>query len=126
MNSFKYPYKIITCTKASSLFRENSFCIQLIAVLIDFLFFIKTESPQTLDFTTLIGATGFEPATSRPPAVRATKLRHTPKQKYYSKYRIENQLFFYFCLKYLFTLLITKYLLQNKAPKSLKLSLALF
>ena len=27
-----------------------------------------------------IGATGFEPATSRPPAVRATKLRHTPKQ----------------------------------------------
>lgn len=26
----------------------------------------------------LIGATGFEPATSRPPAVRATKLRHTP------------------------------------------------
>lgn len=28
-----------------------------------------------------IGATGFEPATSRPPAVRATKLRHTPQQK---------------------------------------------
>ena len=26
-----------------------------------------------------IGATGFEPATSRPPAERATKLRHTPK-----------------------------------------------
>lgn len=25
-----------------------------------------------------IGATGFEPATSRPPAARATKLRHTP------------------------------------------------
>ena len=25
-----------------------------------------------------LGATGFEPATSRPPAVRATKLRHTP------------------------------------------------
>ena len=25
-----------------------------------------------------VGATGFEPATSRPPAVRATKLRHTP------------------------------------------------
>ena len=41
---------------------------------------IKIESPQTLDFTVLIGATGFEPATSRPPAVRATKLRHTPKQ----------------------------------------------
>ena len=29
--------------------------------------------------TLKIGATGFEPATSRPPAVRATKLRHTPK-----------------------------------------------
>ena len=27
-----------------------------------------------------IGVTGFEPATSRPPAVRATKLRHTPFQ----------------------------------------------
>ena len=27
-----------------------------------------------------VGATGFEPATSRPPAVRATKLRHTPQQ----------------------------------------------
>ena len=26
-----------------------------------------------------IGATGFEPATSRPPAERATKLRHTPR-----------------------------------------------
>ena len=25
-----------------------------------------------------VGATGFEPATSRPPAERATKLRHTP------------------------------------------------
>ena len=29
-------------------------------------------------FLRKIGATGFEPATSRPPAVRATKLRHTP------------------------------------------------
>ncbi len=31
-------------------------------------------------FTSMIkiGATGFEPATSRPPAERATKLRHTP------------------------------------------------
>ena len=33
---------------------------------------------ETLDFKRKIGATGFEPATSRPPAVRATKLRHTP------------------------------------------------
>ena len=29
---------------------------------------------------TSVGATGFEPATSRPPAVRATKLRHTPQR----------------------------------------------
>ena len=57
----------------------------LIAFLITFLFFIKTESPQTLDFTALIGATGFEPATSRPPAVRATKLRHTPKHIYFTR-----------------------------------------
>ena len=35
---------------------------------------------ETLDFKGKIGATGFEPATSRPPAVRATKLRHTPQQ----------------------------------------------
>ena len=35
---------------------------------------------ETLDFKEKIGATGFEPATSRPPAVRATKLRHTPQQ----------------------------------------------
>ena len=35
---------------------------------------------ETLDFKGKIGATGFEPATSRPPAVRATKLRHTPQR----------------------------------------------
>ena len=34
---------------------------------------------KTLIFKRKIGATGFEPATSRPPAVRATKLRHTPQ-----------------------------------------------
>ena len=28
----------------------------------------------------MVGTTGFEPATSRPPAVRATKLRHTPQR----------------------------------------------
>ena len=33
----------------------------------------------------LIGATGFEPATSRPPAVRATKLRHTPVKSIIAK-----------------------------------------
>ena len=33
----------------------------------------------------LLGATGFEPATSRPPAERATKLRHTPQQIYFTK-----------------------------------------
>ena len=62
-----------------SLIRNDYLFLFLIAFLITFLFFIKTESPQTLDFTALIGATGFEPATSRPPAVRATKLRHTPR-----------------------------------------------
>ena len=41
----------------------------------------KSRSLVTPGFLLLqyqIGATGFEPATSRPPAVRATKLRHTP------------------------------------------------
>ena len=36
------------------------------------------QTSETLEFKGNIGATGFEPATSRPPAVRATKLRHTP------------------------------------------------
>ena len=43
----------------------------------------KIRSHQTseiLEFVRNIGATGFEPATSRPPAVRATKLRHTPQR----------------------------------------------
>jgi hypothetical protein len=40
---------------------------------------------QTLVFKEKIGATGFEPATSRPPAERATKLRHTPEQSYYNR-----------------------------------------
>ena len=63
-----------------------------------------------------IGASGFEPATSRPPAVRATKLRHTPqqivlyqiflkKQPFFQKlpalflYRVKRagNFFFYFC-----------------------------
>ena len=42
----------------------------------------KSRSLMTPGFLFLqyqIGATGFEPATSRPPAVRATKLRHTPR-----------------------------------------------
>ena len=30
------------------------------------------------DKSFIVGVTGFEPATSRPPAERATKLRHTP------------------------------------------------
>lgn len=29
----------------------------------------------------MVGVTGLEPATSRPPAVRASQLRHTPKYK---------------------------------------------
>ena len=37
-----------------------------------------TQCLEALDFKGKIGATGFEPATSRPPAARATKLRHTP------------------------------------------------
>lgn len=31
--------------------------------------------------TCLVGVTGLEPATSRPPAVRASQLRHTPEIK---------------------------------------------
>jgi hypothetical protein len=31
--------------------------------------------------TPLVGVTGLEPATSRPPAVRASQLRHTPDIK---------------------------------------------
>ena len=50
--------------------------------MITFLFLNETKVPKTFDFTKLIGATGFEPATSRPPAVRATKLRHTPRTSY--------------------------------------------
>ena len=38
------------------------------------------QTSETLEFVRNIGATGFEPATSRPPAVRATKLRHTPQR----------------------------------------------
>ena len=39
----------------------------------------KKRSPQfSFYLQQKIGATGFEPATSRPPAERATKLRHTP------------------------------------------------
>ena len=47
----------------------------------------KTKTPRNLVFIrnpgilyvcSTIGVTGFEPATSRPPAERATKLRHTP------------------------------------------------
>ena len=39
----------------------------------------KAEIPYVEVQPQSIGATGFEPATSRPPAVRATKLRHTPQ-----------------------------------------------
>ncbi len=42
----------------------------------------KKSSQQQTDWKPIIfkqiGVTGFEPATSRPPAERATKLRHTP------------------------------------------------
>ena len=39
----------------------------------------KRHRRNTMPF--FVGAAGFEPATSRPPAERATKLRHTPKLK---------------------------------------------
>ena len=39
---------------------------------------IKKETAKSAISHLLIGVTGFEPATSRPPAERATKLRHTP------------------------------------------------
>lgn len=39
------------------------------------------KNTSRFDVHIKIGATGFEPATSRPPAVRATKLRHTPQQR---------------------------------------------
>tara|TARA_B100000700_G_scaffold331442_1_gene464209 strand:+ start:4477 stop:4578 length:102 start_codon:yes stop_codon:yes gene_type:complete len=32
----------------------------------------------------LVGAAGFEPTTSRPPAGRATKLRHAPQKKVFA------------------------------------------
>lgn len=34
----------------------------------------------------LVGTTGFGPATSRPPAERATKLRHVPRALFRKKY----------------------------------------
>ena len=43
------------------------------------------EKRQKLPGKEKIGATGFEPATSRPPAVRATKLRHTPTKLIYTR-----------------------------------------
>ena len=39
---------------------------------------MKEKKSSDLSKLFSVGATGFEPATSRPPAVRATKLRHTP------------------------------------------------
>ena len=39
------------------------------------------EKSLNLGYNLLVGVTGFEPATSRPPAERATKLRHTPIEK---------------------------------------------
>ncbi len=34
-----------------------------------------------MDRLKMVGATGFEPATSRPPDERATRLRYAPKRK---------------------------------------------
>lgn len=41
-----------------------------------FIFLYQKRYRQPVSFQ--VGVTGFEPATSRPPAERATKLRHTP------------------------------------------------
>ena len=49
----------------------------------------------------LIGATGFEPATSRPPAVRATKLRHTPVRNIIARKKM-------ICNSFIFDLLLDK------------------
>jgi hypothetical protein len=55
--------------------------------------------PETLYVNLIsfpIGATGFEPATSRPPAVRATKLRHTPVMIIIPDFPQNAKHFFYF------------------------------
>ena len=46
----------------------------------DYSYIIRKLLQKKSEYTVLtkVGATGFEPATSRPPAERATKLRHTP------------------------------------------------
>lgn len=66
-------------TKRAKQQLPDKFCLQLL-----------TFSFQLL--AVLIGTAGFEPATSRPPGARATKLRHVPsavrvllKKKYYRK-----------------------------------------
>ena len=42
--------------------------------------------PALQDYRPVVGATGFEPATSRPPALRANQLRYAPKpDKFYIK-----------------------------------------
>ena len=47
---------------------------------VDYFYIIRKLLQKKSEYTVLtkVGATGFEPATSRPPAERATKLRHTP------------------------------------------------
>ena len=63
-----------------------SLCKKIISILFSVIAFASIHFTQfNIDgffcqpiFIDIIGATGFEPATSRPPAERATKLRHTP------------------------------------------------
>ena len=56
-------------------YSNSRFCLQLLAVPVK----QKQGLVHSSSCSSKIGATGFEPATSRPPAERATKLRHTPK-----------------------------------------------
>ena len=70
-----------------------SLCKKIISILFSVIAFASIHFTQfNIDgffcqpiFIDIIGATGFEPATSRPPAERATKLRHTPYYKYFAQ-----------------------------------------
>lgn len=42
----------------------------------------------------MVGMTGLEPATLRPPAVRATRLRHIPANKWHIKPRLTDARYF--------------------------------
>ena len=68
-----------------------------------------------------IGATGFEPATSRPPAERATKLRHTPKITSWLHFAKFSDDTYRHLLKYYMHIIISK--LHQKSTMTSKSSL---